>query len=105
MSYEYIYGKTTILGRVMLKYIILAIVILLVILVLIFLCKKHANVVFNIGLRTIFGVASICLLNTLIDNIGLTTMVGVNGISIVVVGAFGVPGILLLYGGTYFLKN
>lgn len=85
-------------------YIVIAVVVLLGVLIF-YLCKYHANLLFNLILRTVFGIASIYLINAISAEIGLISLVGINEVSIAICAAFGIPGLFLLYGGAIILKN
>lgn len=89
----------------MITYIVIGVVLVLCIFLVIYLCKHHANFVFSLLLRTVFGIACIFLLNSVLEEVGLKSMVGINLLSIPIVSLFGVPGVILLYGGTFLLKK
>ena len=89
----------------MTTYIVIGVVLVLAIFLVIYLCKHHANFVFNLLLRTIFGITCVYLLNFVFEQVEIMTMVGINVLSIAAVGLLGIPGILLLYGGTIILRK
>lgn len=89
----------------MTTYIIIGVVIVLCIFIVIYLCKYHANYIFSLLLRTIFGLTCVYLINSAFEELEIMTMVGINLISIITVGLLGIPGVILLYGGTFLLKK
>lgn len=89
----------------MTTYIIIGVVIVLCIFIVIYLCKYHANYMFSLLLRTIFGLTCVYLINSAFKELEITTMVGINLISIITIGLLGIPGVILLYGGTFLLKK
>ena len=89
----------------MTTYIIIGVVIVLCIFIVIYLCKYHANYIFSLLLRTIFGLTCVYLINSAFEELEITTMVGINLISIITIGLLGIPGVILLYGGTFLLKK
>ena len=92
-------------GYTMTTYILIGVVLVLCIFVIIYMCKYHANYMFSLLLRTIFGLTCVYLINSAFKELEIATTVGVNLISIIVIGLLGIPGIILLYGGTFLLKK
>lgn len=89
----------------MTTYIIIGVALVLCIFIVIYMCKHHANFVFSLLLRTIFGITCVYLINTVFEELEIVTMVGINLISIITIGLLGIPGVILLYGGTFLLKK
>lgn len=59
---------------------------------------KLIRALMNFILRVIFGVAALICIAEFLKNQGISTIVGVNELSLVTVGALGFSGIFLLYG-------
>lgn len=65
--------------------------------------KKRYDLLVNFGLRLTMGILGIYLLNSFLGNFSLSLEVGANGYNALVVGLFGVPGFVLVYGlAAYF---
>lgn len=103
--FEYTCSKTTLSEVIMETYIGIGVALILGILFIIYLCKYHKNFFFNFLLRAVFGITCIYLLNAVIGEVGLHTPVGINGISVLMVSVFGIPGLILLYGGSLVLRR
>ncbi len=61
--------------------------------------RKHkTNIVTRFLVRMLFGAAIIFCVNTILDEQNAQLHVGINPVSLVTTGRFGVPGVALLYG-------
>ncbi|MDF2803180.1 MAG: putative rane protein [Anaerocolumna sp.] len=78
--------------------ILLVIAGICIILFVIGLIKKRYDLLVNFGLRLTMGILGIYLLNSFLGNFGLLLEVGANGYNALIVGLFGVPGFVLVYG-------
>ncbi len=58
--------------------------------------------VFKFVIRAMIGLIVIYLVNEYLMTQGISTHVGMNGISFVTSGLLGVPGVALLYGITFY---
>ena len=66
--------------------------------------KKTMDAMMNYFLRIAAGMLAIYLVNTILESFSLPIQVGMNTYNILVMGIFGTPGLLLLYGvSTYFM--
>jgi len=66
--------------------------------------KNWTEALLNFGIRAVFGMIAIFLINSWMSDAGLELTVGINPVSFVTSGVLGVPGIALLYGlRWYFL--
>ena len=52
----------------------------------------------NFTMRTIIGMGLILLINYFLEEKGIDLEVGWNGISVLVTGCLGVPGVAMMYG-------
>ena len=66
--------------------------------------KNWAEALLNFGIRAVFGMIAIYLINSWTAGIGLEVGVGINPVSFMTAGFLGAPGVALLYGlRIYFL--
>lgn len=85
------------------KEILIVIAGICLVLLVIGLMKKKFDLLVNFGLRLAMGLLGIYIINLLLGNFGISLQVGMNGYNALLVGLFGVPGFLLVYGlATYF---
>lgn len=59
---------------------------------------KIIRAILHFILRVIFGVAALICIAELLKNQGVSTIVGLNTVSVVTVGILGISGLALLYG-------
>ena len=64
--------------------------------------KNWAELLLNFGIRAVFGMIAIYLINSWMNGIGLEAQVGINPVSFVTSGFMGVPGVALLYGLRFY---
>lgn len=81
-----------------------AIIAILLVILIVYLYKTHKRWVICVCLRTVIGTALILVLNYVFKEAGISCAVGINQITIPVVAFLGVPGLALLFGGTYFFR-
>lgn len=60
--------------------------------------KKRYDVLVNFGLRLVVGLLGIYLFNSFLGNFGIPNLVGANSYNALIMGVFGVPGFVLIYG-------
>ena len=90
--------------RKMREYIIYGISGILIIILLVALCRARTQKMMNVILRAVLGIAILYLVNTVLDSRQMISGVGINAITIGVSAFLGVPGILLLYGSSFFFR-
>ncbi|WP_343210212.1 pro-sigmaK processing inhibitor BofA family protein [Anaerolentibacter hominis] len=67
------------------------------------LFAKKGQLLGNFILRSILGIVAIYFVNTILSMNGVVLSVGINGLTILLSGLLGVPGLALLYGISYFV--
>ncbi len=86
------------------KYVLIFILVLCVAILAISIRKKKMELFINFVLRLFAGAVGIYLINAILGVANIQSTVGLNGINMLVVGALGLPGFVLLYSvGTYFI--
>ncbi len=86
------------------KYVLIIFVIVCAVLLVISLRRKKMELFINFVLRLITGAVGIYLINALLGLVKIESAVGLNGVNMLVVGALGIPGLVLLYSvGVYFM--
>ena len=60
--------------------------------------RSRTQLLLNFILRAVLGLLAICFVNAFLDGRGIPVRVGLGAVSLLVSGAFGAPGVLLLYG-------
>lgn len=60
--------------------------------------ERRPSIIVNFMIRALIGMAIIFFLNEFLDSRGIGVHVGMNGVSFLTSGAFGIPGVALLYG-------
>ncbi len=80
------------------KTILLIIIIVCILFIGICIVKGRIDRIVDFALRAIIGVAAIYLLNFLLGLIDSNVVVGVNGVTVLVNGILGLPGLIMLYG-------
>lgn len=74
------------------------IVIICVLLLLLAAMKKKAEWLMNIIMRGILGALAIYFINGGLTTMGISTGVGLNGVTVLTSAILGIPGLLALYG-------
>lgn len=74
------------------------IVIICVLLFLLAAMKKKAEWLMNIIMRGILGALAIYFINGGLTTMGISTGVGLNGVTVLTSAILGIPGLLALYG-------
>ena len=64
--------------------------------------KWITNLITNFLVRMVIGIAIIIFINQFMVTKGIEKNVGVNPVTIITTGTFGVPGVCLLYGIVFF---
>ena len=64
--------------------------------------RRRAEIFLNFAVRTILGGIAIYAVNLLLSGLGVTTLVGINFISLLTVGTLGTGGFALLYGILFY---
>lgn len=67
-----------------------------------YLYANHKRWIGTVIVRAVLSIVVIYLINTVVLNFGIATLVGINLVSIGVMAFLGVPGLLLLYGASLF---
>lgn len=60
--------------------------------------KNRPGMFINFIVRGLIGIAIIFFVNEFLSSKGMDIQVGINGVSIITSGIFGLPGVALLYG-------
>ena len=60
--------------------------------------ERRPSVVVNFLIRALIGLAAIFFVNEFLASKGVDISVGMNGVSFLTSGVFGIPGVALLYG-------
>ncbi len=60
--------------------------------------ERRPSVVVNFLIRALIGLAVIFFVNEFLASKGVDISVGMNGVSFLTSGVFGIPGVALLYG-------
>ena len=85
-------------------YVLLFILVLCGAILAIAIKKKRMELFINFILRLFAGAVGIYLLNAILGFANIESIVGLNGVNVLVVGALGLPGFVFLYSvGIYFL--
>ncbi len=53
-------------------------------------------------LRAVAGVVGICIVNTLLDSMGISVAAGINPVNILTIGTLGISGFGLVYGILFY---
>lgn len=69
---------------------------ILVLLIMFF--RQKAEMILNFIVRSVLGSMGIYVINMLLGQIGIVSLVGINPISVLTVGSLGAGGLGLLYG-------
>ena len=64
--------------------------------------KWITNLITNFLVRMVIGIAIIIFINQFLVTKGIEKNVGVNPVTIITTGTFGVPGVCLLYGIVFY---
>lgn len=64
--------------------------------------EKGSGFIVNFVVRAVIGVALIFFLNQFLADYGVEVNVGINPLTVVTSGTFGVPGVALLYGISFY---
>ncbi|MBE5962707.1 MAG: pro-sigmaK processing inhibitor BofA [Lachnospiraceae bacterium] len=86
------------------EYIIYGISGVIILILLIGLCRAKTQKVMNVILRGVLGIAILYLVNTVLEGRQMISGVGINPVTVGVSAFLGVPGILLLYGCSFFFR-
>ena len=66
--------------------------------------KNGTEILLNFGIRAVFGMIAVWLINRFLERMGVQMAVGINPVSFLTTGVLGMPGVALLYGlRAYFL--
>ncbi len=65
--------------------------------------KSGMELALNFLLRAVFGMIAVQLINIFLAEQGVSAAVGLNPVSLVTAGALGLPGVVLLYGISFYL--
>lgn len=60
--------------------------------------ERRPSIIVNFLIRALVGMAMIFFVNEFLASKGVDISVGMNGVSFLTSGAFGIPGVALLYG-------
>lgn len=90
------------MGDRMESQIFVAIIVICVVLILIGFIKHQFDLIVNFGLRIFSGLLAIYLINVFIGRLGFQLEVGTNGVTALVMGLLGLPGLFLLYGTAFY---
>ena len=60
--------------------------------------EQRPHIIVNFLVRALLGMAVIFFLNEFLTSKGIDVQVGLNGVSFLATGTFGLPGVALLYG-------
>lgn len=64
--------------------------------------EQRSHFFINFLVRAILGIAIIFFVNQFLISRGISSMVGMNPITFLTSGVFGIPGVALLYGITFY---
>ena len=64
--------------------------------------KWISDVIVNFFVRMVIGIALIFFINQFLVSNEIDVNVGINPVTVVTAGTFGVPGVCLLYGMVFF---
>ena len=64
--------------------------------------KNWTERLLNFGIRAVFGMIAVRLINSWMGEIGLEAGVGINPLSFLTTGFLGIPGVALLYGLRFY---
>lgn len=60
--------------------------------------KRVLEIILDFIMRGVIGTCLICFINILTTTYGLDIAVGINEITLLIVGLLGIPGVVFLYG-------
>lgn len=78
--------------------ILLLIIIVCIMFIVLCIVKRRPDLILELGLRALIGVAAMYLLNFLLTLKGSQVAVAVNGGTALINGLLGLPGLIMLYG-------
>ncbi len=87
------------------KYLYPAFLILSIVAFIFYVYKTHKRWLATVCIRIIIGIIVIFTLNLLLPMIKITCEVGINPITVTVVGLLGIPGLIFLYLSVYFFTS
>lgn len=64
--------------------------------------EQKSHIFINFLVRAILGIAVIFFVNQLLISRGVSASVGMNPVTFLTSGVFGIPGVALLYGITFY---
>ena len=64
--------------------------------------EQRSHFIVNFLIRAILGLGIIFLVNQFLSSKGISVAVGINGVSFLTTGVFGLPGVALLYGILFY---
>lgn len=82
--------------------IIVGVVAVLLFVTLLYL--KKIEWIINFLLRAVLGIILVYCCNSILHKIGVTNLPGINTVNIASIGILGIPGIILLYGITFYFS-
>ena len=85
------------------EYIWIGIICGLALIFILSLCKNRKEFLVNVCLRVIFGILAIYLTNVALIQINTPIHVGINELTVGIIGLLGLPGFLLLYACAFIL--
>lgn len=87
------------------KYLYPIFLVITILLMIAYLYKTHKRWLVTVAIRAVAGIVLILVLNIVLPMVGAAVSVGVNPISVIGSGLLGIPGIILLYGSSYFFSK
>ena len=78
--------------------ILLLMIIVCIMFIVLCIVKRRPDLILELGLRALIGVAAMYLLNFLLALKGSQVAVAVNGGTALINGLLGLPGLIMLYG-------
>lgn len=85
------------------NYILIGIIVLCIGIFIISFIRHKYEMIINFILRMVVGIVGIYFINTILNFKDINDIVGINGYSVLTIGALGTPGFVLLYAiGVYY---
>ncbi len=66
--------------------------------------RRRAEWLLNFALRAVLGTLAVFLVNTVLHQAGIDSMIGLNPVTVLTTGTLGFPGLAMLYG-IHFYKT
>lgn len=64
--------------------------------------KQKSEGIFTFVVRSIAGVVGICVVNALLESLGISVAAGINPVNILTIGILGIGGFGLVYGILFY---